>query len=334
MSDDKKRDRALQRRVRERQAKTGESYQAAWRQLTNSDPPTPVSQPAEENEIVFTSGRLLIPLHLPLVPPNQPTRVTGRPTHAVDVERLYITGAGTFGGAADWIVNDVEINGRSQLAHKDLPGSLFGGGGKVTAGFNGFDPVEREQALTLVVTYIGQNPEGCPLYASAVGIKPAQRPTLVPIASSGPLLPLMKTTIRVRLQNETLQIDRVAIQHGDTYGGAADWIVNDIRIGSTSQFVQSGDIPGDMFATNAIDTFVKIEACNPDIPFEIDVTYIGLNERGEIFDARLEGTVLRNDYSVAPPDLHAVVETVGKVPGIQVVGTCNWRAPASDNRTR
>ena len=39
MSDDKKRDRELQRRVRERQAKTGESYQAAWRQLTGSDAP-------------------------------------------------------------------------------------------------------------------------------------------------------------------------------------------------------------------------------------------------------------------------------------------------------
>jgi hypothetical protein len=38
MSDEeKKRDRALQRRVRERQAKTGESYQAAWRQLTGTE---------------------------------------------------------------------------------------------------------------------------------------------------------------------------------------------------------------------------------------------------------------------------------------------------------
>ena len=42
MSEDKKRDRALQRRVRERQEKTGESYQAAWRQLTDqADQPDP-----------------------------------------------------------------------------------------------------------------------------------------------------------------------------------------------------------------------------------------------------------------------------------------------------
>ena len=39
MSDDKKRDRALQRRVRERMAKTGESYQAAWQQLADQKAP-------------------------------------------------------------------------------------------------------------------------------------------------------------------------------------------------------------------------------------------------------------------------------------------------------
>ena len=39
MSEDKKRDRALQRRVRERQAKTGESYQAAWQQLADQKEP-------------------------------------------------------------------------------------------------------------------------------------------------------------------------------------------------------------------------------------------------------------------------------------------------------
>ena len=40
MSDDNRRDRALQRRVRERQAKTGENYQAAWQQLAASEAPS------------------------------------------------------------------------------------------------------------------------------------------------------------------------------------------------------------------------------------------------------------------------------------------------------
>jgi hypothetical protein len=125
------------------------------------------------------------------------------------------------------------------------------------------------------------------------------------------------------------------IENGNTAGGAADWIVNDIKIASRSQFVQSGDIPGDMFSTVAIDSFIKkIEPCQPGDMFEIDVTYVGLNERGANFTAHLEGTVLRDDYSVAPPDLHVLVETIGQGDGIPVVATCNWRAPATDNRTR
>ena len=64
------------------------------------------------------------------------------------------------------------------------------------------------------------------------------------------------------------------------------------------------------------------------------MTYIGLNELGAIFAAQLEGTVLRDDYSVAPPNLHVLVETAGQGPGEAVIATCNWRAPATDNRTR
>jgi hypothetical protein len=343
MSDDKKRDRALQRRVRERQAKTGESYQAAWRQLTGSEAPTSnevdevdeIDDDDNDEALSFSAERLIIPLHQPRVAPRKPTRVAARATNgAVDVESLYISGAGTPGGAADWIVNDVEIDGRSQLTQKDLPGSLFGGGSKVSAGFHSFDPVERDHELVVVVAYVGQNPEGVPFYASIMGTKPAQRPTVVPIVSKKPLPLLTKTTIQARVRNAAFQLESLTIQDGDTAGGAADWIVNGLRIDGRSQFVQSGDIPGDMFSTNAIDAFVKLEPCKAGTAIEIDVTYIGLNEPGAIFAARLEGTVLRDDYGAPPPDLHIVIETSDQGPGEVVIATCNWRAPATDNRTR
>jgi hypothetical protein len=392
MSDDKeKRDRALQRRVRERMTKTGESYQAAWRQLTGAevppeepapdeesisqppvpalteemlqlaaaagvkvtlpsqltkdtlprdaeiepDPPiTPWESVADNPNTFSSSARQIIPLHLPRIPPRQPTRVAARATKgAVDIERLQISGAGTPGGSADWIVNDIEIDGRSQLSQKDLPGSLFGGD-RVTASFNGFDPIERNREVVVTVTYVGPNPEGAPFYGAIVGIRPAQRPTIVPISSKEAVLPIATTTIQARIQNAPFQIDSVVIQNGNTAGGAADWIINDIKIAGKSQFIQSGDIPGDLFATKAIDSFIKIEACTPGVMFEIIATYIGLNERGAIFAAHLEGTVLRDDYSVSPPDLHVLVETEGQGPGDAVVATCNWRAPATDNRTR
>lgn len=168
-----------------------------------------------------TSSRLIIPLHLDRVPPRQPTRVAARASNgAVDIERLFLSAAGTPGGTADWIVNDVEIDGQSQLAHKDLPGALFGGHGSgavgratTTLAFQGFDPVERDHELALIVTYVGPNPEGIPFFATAVGTKPAQRPTVVPITSKVPLAPLMKTTLRARVQNATFQIARIEIIH-------------------------------------------------------------------------------------------------------------------------
>lgn len=361
MSDDKKRDRALQRRVRERQVKTGESYQAAWRQLTDSDAPSSDGPPlvtkiaigavglttsqgvAVAEDPPFSSlSRIIIPLHLPRVVPRQPTRVAARASNsAMDVERIRISGAATPGGAADWVVNDIEIDGQSQLTHKDLSGALFGGNGVAAAkhattelSLEGFDPVERGRELVLVVTYVGPNPDGAPFFAAAVGSKPQQRPTIVPIASKSPLPPTTKATITARMQNAPFQMVRLEIGDEGAPGGAADWIVEDLRVNGRSQFAQPGPIPGNMFSTTAIDSFVKIETCEAGNAIEIDVNYIGLNESGAAFAAHLEGTVTRDDYSVPPPDLRVIVETSGQGPGDTVIASCNWRAPATDNRTR
>lgn len=348
MSDKEKRDRALQRRVRERQAKTGESYQAAWRQLTGIDAPTSAVDALKKDASEEAASpppntaRIILPLNLPRVPPHQSMRVTARAYKgAVDIERIVISNAGTIGGAADWIVNDIEVDGRSQLALKDLSGALFAGHGiaanpKATTSFSisGFDAVERNHEFAIMVTYIGPNPEGVPFFGAAIGSPPPQRPTIVPIASKISLKPLLKTTITARVQSAPFQMDRLEIQNGETPGGAADWIVNDLRINSRSQFKQSGDVPGDLFSTKSIDSFIKLEACAIDNTIELDLTYIGLNEDGDIFTARLEGTVVRDDYNSAPPDLRVLVETSGQGPGDTVIASCNWRAPATDNRTR
>jgi hypothetical protein len=368
--DDKKRDRALQRRVRERQAKTGESYQAAWRQLTGTEAPTDEAppDPAEEGASALSTSilqpeqldklvkarvdeeptrasRSVLSIYQPHVPPHQPTRVIARPKErALDVDRIVISSAGTEGGASDWIVNDIEVDGRSQLAVKDLSGAVFGTHGvaansRATTRFaiEGFDPVERDHELAIIVTYVGPNPDGIPFYAAAMGVQPPQRPTVVPIASKLPLPyaampngtinpewkatvnPERKVTITARVHNAPFQVDRLEIDDGP------DWIVEDLRVDGSSQFQQSGGIPGDYFSTDAIDTFVRLETCSDGGIIEIDVAYVGLDEGGRIFSARLEGTVERDDYSSAPPDLRVIVEVAGQGPGEVVIGTCNWR---------
>lgn len=116
------------------------------------------------------------------------------------------------------------------------------------------------------------------------------------------------------------------------------------RINGRTQFAQSGNIPGHMFATNAITSFVSLEDCKAGGEIEVDVTYIGAapppsrsmsalpiqsssaaSTEEAIFKGRLEGTVVRDDYSVSPPDLRVIVRTGDKISDVPVIATCNWR---------
>lgn len=230
----------------------------------------------------------------------------------------------------DWIVNDIEIDGVSQLMIKNLAGALFSVTGVVARNkharsnfsFYGLDVIEQESEVAVTVTYIGENPHGAPFFAGIHGHAPPQRPTVLPIALKNKLLPCDTAEISVTL-DRPLQIDMLEIEDGDTSGGAADWIVNDVRIDGSSQFTYSGDVPGDMFATNAIDPFVKF---HPGTRIELFVTYIGLNEEGCCFTARLLGTVLRDCLDQPPPDVRAVIQVPGQ-PTEEVIARCNWRAP-------
>ncbi len=291
---------------------------------------------------------LSLTLHSPRIPPREPTRVATRALQgAVDVEEIAISEGGTPGGAADWVINDIEVDGRSQLAHKNLPGVLFGFRG-VLAGRRrtrlslwGVDTVEREHEFALVVTYVGPNSKGAPFLGVAGGPRPLQRPTVVPIASKAALLPAMKTTIAVCVQNVSFQTQRLVIDNGhaahgtgdwrvdDLQDGARDWLIEDLRINGRSQI--EPPLFGDMLSTTAPNNFLQVEACEIGGVIEIDVAYNGESSSGAPFTARLEGTVVRDDYSVAPPDLHVLVETSGQGPGDVVVATCDWRMPATDN---
>jgi hypothetical protein len=266
---------------------------------------------------------------IPRILPKHKTRVVMRPIHgAFVIDNLHISNAGTPGGSADWVVNEIEIDGRSQHVPKDISGTLFGGS-RARVSFTGLDVVERDREIAITVTYVGPNPEGVPLFAAITGSRPPQNPTVIPMAPRAPFPPTRTTTIRVSELSAPFQVERLIIEEGNTEGGSADWIVNDLRIGNRSQFVQSGNIPGDLFATNALDTFVKFDPSPAKASIEIDVTYIGLRKDGALFRAKLEGTVERDDYDAAPPDLSVLVETVGQGAGEVVIATCNFRPPAT-----
>ena len=113
---------------------------------------------------------------------------------------------------------------------------------------------------------------------------------ILPMSTGVPILPTQSAQITGRPQRLAFVPCRFVISNAGTSGGAADWIVNDIKIGNRSQFSQSGDVPGDMFATNAIDTFVRFETAQTAMDVVVVVTYIGLNESGVPFFGAMVGT--------------------------------------------
>jgi len=125
---------------------------------------------------------------------------------------------------------------------------------------------------------------------------------ILPISTGVPILPTQSAQIawhsRIpdRPQTWIYKIQRFVISNAGTARGAADWIVNDIKINGVSQFVQPGDVSGSVFATSApneVDRFVRFE------PVQITrhavvvmITYIGRNESGCPFFGALVGTVV------------------------------------------
>lgn len=118
--------------------------------------------------------------------------------------------------------------------------------------------------------------------------QPLQR-RIVPLSSNKLIMPAEMCSITARVQPDGLLLDHLTISNAGTDGGASDWIVHDIKINTRSQFVMSGDIPGDMFATNAINSFVNFDAAGSGDEVRILVTYIGTNERGCALFASITG---------------------------------------------
>jgi len=111
---------------------------------------------------------------------------------------------------------------------------------------------ELREVLPLSTVHVVDGKRQC------VAVKPTQSVTI-------------KATPKVPFRPEKL-----LVSNAGTSAGAADWIVNDVRLDGQTVFLQSGDVPGDLFASNAVDSFIAWGECSKSM--EIDVTYIGLNE--------------------------------------------------------
>jgi hypothetical protein len=98
--------------------------------------------------------------------------------------------------------------------------------------------------------------------------------------------------ITSRPQRVAFRPERVFVSSSDIGGSGtpANWIVNDITIGNKSQFAQSGALPGDMFGSTAIDSFVTFETAQTAMDVVMIVTYQGGTEGGTPFYGSIIGT--------------------------------------------
>jgi hypothetical protein len=71
--------------------------------------------------------------------------------------------------------------------------------------------------------------------------------------------------------------------------GATAWTINDITIGNVSQLAQAGNLPGDMFANVAIDSFVTFKTAQTAMDIVLITTYNGTTDGGIPFTGAVIG---------------------------------------------
>ena len=116
---------------------------------------------------------------------------------------------------------------------------------------------------------------------------------VLPISTGVPILPGQSVQLTAHVDSPEFRCQRFMIPNAGTPGGAADWVVNDIRINNRAQL--PGDVPGALFSANAPDPGVVFEPIMQAIAVVVIVTYIGTIETGAPFFAAMSG--MKNDYS-------------------------------------
>jgi hypothetical protein len=67
------------------------------------------------------------------------------------------------------------------------------------------------------------------------------------------------------------------------------FVIEDIRIGRTSQFATAGEIPAEMFSPQMLPAHLALDAAAPGIEMRFRVRYVGKDPRGARFQAALIG---------------------------------------------
>jgi hypothetical protein len=94
------------------------------------------------------------------------------------------------------------------------------------------------------------------------------RRQVLPMASSGTVAANTSTTITSRPQSFAFRPERIVIPATI----APDFTVDDIKVGNTSQLVQSGSLPAEMFVQGSFDACMEMDTVQTSQDFVLAVT--------------------------------------------------------------
>jgi hypothetical protein len=114
-----------------------------------------------------------------------------------------------------------------------------------------------------------------------------------------PILPSQSAQITARGQRPNAPRRRIGPRQGFVaerivVESAADWIFNDGKIGRSSQFAESGDVPGLAFSSGTLGGAVSFDVARAGINV-ILTTYIGPHKSGDFFVCGDSGKLRRPD---------------------------------------
>lgn len=263
-------------------SKTGIPFEAG---VFGSDdqPPPPIVSTANRG----TVKKIATARSKRAIPPNMSVKLPTLPMkHDAWPSRLVIK------DASDWVINDVCVDELSIFAQSgDVPGSMFSEDvesaiclGRLAAG----------DKFSVVATYVGtaSNAEFVyELYGTLAESDAADLPiaVILPMSTGVSIPPNTSAQLTGRCEigpRRGFVAEQIVVE------GATDWVFNDIKIGRTSQFAQSGDLPGMAFSPGTMGGQVSFDVARPWIDVAIMSTYIGPRESGDSFVCGILGSVV------------------------------------------
>lgn len=201
----------------------------------------------------------------------------------------------TIADADSWIVNDVRVRGESIFVQRgEIPGEMFSAGGSadVILGL-----LAAGDLVEVVGTHVGESPTA----RLVVKLSGTPRPPrdvsastlFLPMSSGVNILPAMSAQITGRPQLALVPRGSAFLPERVVLVNGGHWIINDVRAGVSSQFAQSGDVPGVAFSSRAVGCHVRFAPVCALQDFVMVSTYAGFDAGGAPFYCGVQGRLVR-----------------------------------------